>query len=267
MNKPLKKKYFFLSGMPRAGNTLLSSILNQNPNIGATANSLITDMLFETSQLKNKETFLSFPDHQSLDNVLDNIIPNYYKDWDCKYIVERSPVGTPKNLEILQKHLKQPIKIIALTRPILEVLSSFLKVSENWKVSDEKKCDLLMCEGGMIYNSLVSIENLSKTENKHMVHFVSYKDFVRNSKETIKDIYKFLEIPLFKHHFKDLEQFSANGISYIEGWLDGRKSKYENLHTIKTNDFSLTKHKPLPQIVIDKFKHLNSIGVNYGEKK
>jgi len=253
----MDKKYFFLSGMPRAGNTLLSSILNQNPDIGATANSLITTMLFDTAQLKNKETFLSFPDCKSLDNVLDNIIPNYFKDWDCKYIVDRSPVGTPENLEILKKHLKQPIKIIVLTRPILEVLSSFLKVLENWKVSDEKKCDLLMRKGEMIYKSHVSIENLSKPENKHIAHFVAYKDFVRNPKATIKGIYKFLEIPLFKHHFEKLEQFSANGISYVEDWLHGRKSNFENLHMIKTNDFSITKHKPLPQIIVDKFKHLN----------
>ena len=259
----MDKKYFFLAGMPRAGNTLLSSILNQNPDIGATANSLITNMLFETAQLKNKETFLSFPDHQSLDNVLDNIIPNYFKDWDCKYIIDRSPIGVPQHLEILKKHLKQPIKIIALTRPILEVLASFLKVLENWKTSDERKCDLLMRKGEMIHKSHMSIENLSKPENKHIVHFVSYKDFVKNPKATIKGIYKFLEIPLFKHHFKDLEQFSANGISYVEDWLHGVKSNFENLHTIKTNDFSITKHKPLPKAVIDKFKHLNSIGVNY----
>jgi len=253
----MDKKYFFLSGMPRAGNTLLSSILNQNPDIGATANSLITAMLFETAQLKNKETFLSFPDCKSLDNVLDNIIPNYFKDWDCKYIVDRSPVGTPENLEILKKHLKQPIKIIVLTRPILEVLASFLKVLENWKTNDEEKCDLLMRKGEMIHKSHASIENLSKPENKHIAHFVAYKDFVKNPKATIKGIYKFLEIPLFKHHFEKLEQFSANGISYVEDWLHGRKSNFENLHTIKTNDFSITKHKPLPQIIVDKFKHLN----------
>ena len=32
------KKIFFLVGMPRAGNTLLSSILNQNPDIAVTPN-------------------------------------------------------------------------------------------------------------------------------------------------------------------------------------------------------------------------------------
>ena len=253
------KKYFFLGGMPRAGNTLLSSILNQNPDIGATANSLITTFLFGAYQLKRGETFLNFPDHQSLDNVLNNIIPNYYKDWDCKYIVDRSPVGTPDNLKVLKKHLKQPIKIIVLTRPLLEILSSFLKVLESWKESDEKKCEMLMRKGDIIHKSYLCIANLSKPENRHFAHFIEYKDFIKNPKETIKGIYKFLEIPFYKHQFKNLKQFKANGISYVEDWLDGRKSNFEDLHTIKTNGLSLTEHKPLPEIITNKYKHLNNL--------
>ena len=38
------KKYFFLAGLPRCGNTLFSSILNQNPNIKVTANSLLPEI-------------------------------------------------------------------------------------------------------------------------------------------------------------------------------------------------------------------------------
>ncbi len=29
----MNKKYFFITGLPRTGNTLLSSLLNQNPDI------------------------------------------------------------------------------------------------------------------------------------------------------------------------------------------------------------------------------------------
>ena len=34
------KKLFFLVAMPRSGNTLFASIMNQNPNIACTANSI-----------------------------------------------------------------------------------------------------------------------------------------------------------------------------------------------------------------------------------
>ena len=47
------KKYFFLNGMPRAGNTLLASILNQNPDIKTTANSLTMGLIRKANNLKN----------------------------------------------------------------------------------------------------------------------------------------------------------------------------------------------------------------------
>ena len=40
------KEIFFLEGLPRAGNTLLGSILNQNPDIAVTANSITPDILY-----------------------------------------------------------------------------------------------------------------------------------------------------------------------------------------------------------------------------
>ena len=39
------KTIYFLCGLPRCGNTLLSSILNQNPNVTATQKSIVTDVI------------------------------------------------------------------------------------------------------------------------------------------------------------------------------------------------------------------------------
>jgi hypothetical protein len=40
------KKYLYFSGLPRAGNTLLSAILNENSNIHATGHSFLPDLFF-----------------------------------------------------------------------------------------------------------------------------------------------------------------------------------------------------------------------------
>ena len=45
-------KYFFVTGLPRAGNTLLSSLLNQNPDITATANSVVPEILYRLEEIK-----------------------------------------------------------------------------------------------------------------------------------------------------------------------------------------------------------------------
>ena len=49
------KKVYFISGFPRAGNTLLSSILNQNPNISATGKSFLPDMFYILKDFQNND--------------------------------------------------------------------------------------------------------------------------------------------------------------------------------------------------------------------
>ena len=94
------RKLFFLVALPRSGNTLFSSIMNQNPEIAATANSVTLEIIKNLYLIKTTDTFQNFPDHKSLDNVLDSVYDNYYKQWQQRIIIDRSPVmlsGNPGN--------------------------------------------------------------------------------------------------------------------------------------------------------------------------
>ena len=105
------KKFYCLHGLPRAGNTLLASIINQNPKVAVTANSIIADMLGELYMLKHTDIFKNFPDHKSFDNVTKSLLQTYYKDWPQEYIIDRAPWGIPVNLKFL-KEVQEDIKII-----------------------------------------------------------------------------------------------------------------------------------------------------------
>jgi len=71
IRKKLKdKKIFFLAGFPRAGNTILTSILNQNPDICCTPNSITLEIYKDIFLLKKTDVFLNYPDYKSLDNIL-----------------------------------------------------------------------------------------------------------------------------------------------------------------------------------------------------
>jgi hypothetical protein len=65
------KKLFFLMGMPRSGNTLFASIMNQNKELVVTANSITLEIMKDLFLLKQTDVFQNYPDHKSLDNVLD----------------------------------------------------------------------------------------------------------------------------------------------------------------------------------------------------
>ena len=95
-----KKVIHYLCGLPRSGNTILSTILNQNPEIAATPNSVITEIFKDLHNLKHSDVFQNYPDHKSYDNVIKAVIPEYYKDWKESIIIDRGPWGAPNNLKL-----------------------------------------------------------------------------------------------------------------------------------------------------------------------
>ena len=232
----LNKELFFLIGLPRSGNTLFGSLMNQNPDIGVTANSITLEIIKDVLSLKQTDVFQNYPDHKSLDSVLDNIYKNYYQNWSYKYIIERGSLYTPGNQKLIENHLKQPMKCIVLCRDLMDVLASYIKWFENepsafpnkyGKRNIEEKLWMLMNNKGAIAKSLMSIENALRPENRSKCHFLRYDDLVTNPENEIKKIYSFLEIPYVNHNYKSLNQFNVNGISYDDN-IVGNK-----MHTIR----------------------------------
>ena len=261
MSKKIKesrsKKIFFLAGLPRAGNTILASILNQNPDICCTPNSITLEIYKDLFLLKQTDVFKNFPDHKSLENVLDAVFDNYYKDWNYKYIIDRNPAGTDGNLDLIKKHLDPNIKIIFLVRPILEVLASWIDWANKTPDNHLRKlgtppqvCHELMNKNGQIVKELKCMKNLLKPKNKHHVLFVDYHEIVDKPQETINRIYKFLGIPKYKHRFKNFKQIEVNGLKYND------KIFGKGMHTIKTRSLTKTKrniNKVLPKEIIEAY--------------
>jgi sulfotransferase len=253
----MNKQYFFLNGVPRAGNTLLSVILNQNPDMQVTANSQTPNLLHRVYSLKFEELFRIFPDHNSLDNVIEAIIPSYYKDWNYKYIIDRSTVGIEDILILLRKYLKNPLKIIVLDRALDEIVASFIRVHKNWNLPAQEQLKLLLQPNSDFMKSVSSINNLSRPEYKDITHFITYNDLVNDPKKTINGIYEFLEVPQYNHYFNDLEKFTANGLSYNEEWYLPTKVEVD-LHDVKTEDISFTKHNQLPENILKMVQNVDN---------
>ena len=244
------KNIIFLSGLPRAGNTLLGSLINQNDNIKITSNTILCDVLYQLILLKENLNFQNFPDHNSFNNIFNNVFDNYYKDWHCEHIIDRGHWGTPVNLFILKQIIKKP-KFIILYRPILEVLASFVKIEKPQNI--EQHCDILMDkETGIVGKSLFSIKNL--IENKEDYIVIHYKNLCKNPIVEIKKIYKFLNVPYKKTSIKKLKQFSVNDIFYNDSVLKGK------LHEIRTDKVSYYQYdfkKILPKKIIQKYSSLD----------
>ena len=253
-----KRKLFFLVALPRSGNTLLASILNQNPEIAATANSMTLEIMKELFLLKETDVFKNYTDHKSLDNVLNTVFDNYYKDWPQRIIVDRGPVTTPGNFNLMQKHFGNRFKVIVLVRDLIDVLASFVKWFENeptaypnkFGKNIEEKLWALMDKNGSIAKELIAIQNAFNY--KEICHFIKYDDLVKNPQQTISNLYQFLDEPLYPHQFSNLKQFQLNGIGYDD------KELGNNLHMIRTevrkedNPYK----SMIPKSIVDAYGHI-----------
>ena len=255
------KKFYFLCGLPRAGNTLLTSLLNQNPQIACTPNAFTLNITDAISKVEETLEYKNSPNNKSLRNLLKNIYPSFYKDWKQKYIIDRGLAGMPKNFEYLVNYVDKDLKIIFLFRPVLEVLASFVSWSKKNPVNflggrtnnDDEICDLLMEPDGLIMKELSCMANLMVPCNKKNGLIINYKDLVLNTEVTLDKIYSFLNIPKYKHKLKNLKQININGLKYDDSVVGN------NLHKIRTKDVSLSKikvEKILSKKIINKYSNV-----------
>ena len=215
------RKLFFLVAQPRSGNTLFASIMNQNKDIAATANSITLEIMKDLHLLKNTDVFHNFSDHRSLDNVLDNVFNNYYKHWPQRIIIDRGPVMTKSNFELMQKHFKHSFKCIVILRDLMDVLASYMKwYTENPDAflnrcnlnSDVEKLMMVMNNKGAVAKELEAIKNSFNYPG--ICHYVKYDDIVSNPEQEFRKIYQFLDEPYFNHNFNNVDQVNVNGLSY-----------------------------------------------------
>jgi hypothetical protein len=252
----MEKKFYFLFGPPRSGNTLLGSILNQNKEIAVTANSIVPHITEYLNFLKTDSTYKNFPDESSLNNVLYNVRNNYYMNWKQKYIIERCSLVNSISFNYCKQLYKDNFKSIILVRPLFDIIKSFMYWCKNNKTflhnSKFKNDDELI-------NTLLSFDSKTFLEIrtiKLIAHHTSnliieYDDLVNCTKECINKIYNHLNIPSFMHNLNTIEPFQVNGLSYHDEVFG------ENLHSVRNKICKNNIEIKLPQSIINSYKEFN----------
>ena len=238
---------YFLTGIPRAGNTLLSSIFNQNPYVKVSAYSVLPLLINNILDVKNNNRFKNFPDFKGVDNIIDNLFKNYYAHYNCKTIIDRAAWGFHLNM---LKHMPVNNKFIILYRPLLEVLASFVRVEKPKDVI--KYCDDLLLKETILSDSLTSIQNI--VDNKKDYLLITYDDLVNDICESIKKICKFINVSYVEPDLNNIRQLNINNVEYNDSVLSGK------FHTIRTDKIIKNENNIkdfLPNKVINKYKNFD----------
>jgi sulfotransferase len=216
----MHKTYFFESGLPRSGSTLLSALLNQNPEFHCGAISPVLEIMYYTEQyFENSEQALAYPKPEQHHKMISSVIDNYYSDRKEPIICDKCRAW-PNNVDRIQKYITKKPKILCPVRDVLEILTSFITmihrnshqvsfvdkalIEGGYALTDDNRCDHLMCPVGIVDQSLYA---LGEGFNKHCepyMHMVEYNALVSRPEETMKKIYQFLEIPYYSHDFENV---------------------------------------------------------------
>lgn len=245
------KKYYFFSGLPRSGNTILASLLNQNPQIYATGQSITASIMYDLSTITfNNLVYHSYPQESKKENLLKNVLPNYYSEVKEPFIIERGEWIIPNNLELYKKYCPNEVKGVALTRDLTEIIKSFLNhanlypnffLNKQGGPTQKGKVDFLLKPYSYIHYMYKGIKNLDES-----FLIVDYKDIVENTQETLNKIYSYYGIDKYIHDISNIPQ------------LNGYKDELfgHNLHEINTKGMSYNKYEiELEDSVVEKINN------------
>ena len=262
-----RKQKVLLCGLPRSGTTLLTSILNQNPEVFATPNSALCQVLWDTQiKLFNNEQFNDYPNYQGALDILSSLAENYYSHRSESVIIDKCrDWGVPPNQKIVKLYLDENPKYIIVVRDVLEVLSSFItlinkpnqittyfdgEIPYAYRPIDDARCDFLMKPYGLIDRCLWSVSSLLDPEANADYCLVTYDDIVNNPKEVTDKIYAFIGIEQYEHDFNNVEN------KYPE---DDKVFGFNGFHDIRPEVGKTSKPytEVLSEYVINKYKNHN----------
>lgn len=195
----------FLSGLPRTGSTLLTSILSQNPALHTGGNSALCQLMWDmqvscwnTQQLQNR------PDVQE---KLLTFIPKVFYQGVSGNIIDKCRSWTmPANLELIYKYITKSPKIIVMMRPIVDIVKSLVLVrgTNGWTNPEE---GLLDDGSEPIMRSLDGIKYAKSIDSGQFL-YIWYDDLVDNPKQVIENIYDFCGWEKFEHRFNNIENLT-----------------------------------------------------------
>jgi sulfotransferase len=203
---PTTKQIFFLSGLPRTGSTLLTSILSENPKIHDEGNSAVCQLMWDIKVSCESDASQQLKANNR-DNTKKDIISKipeiYYANTNKPFIVDKCRSWTlPANINLIKDFITDKPKIIVMIRPLREIVESFIYINSINKVNFNVE-QLLAKDSEPLMRSLEGVKFAIEQKNDDFI-FIKYKDLVEQPEKTIKNIYNFCGIEQYNHNYTNI---------------------------------------------------------------
>ena len=249
----MSKKFYFMAGLPRAGSTLLSTLLNQNPRFYSGPSSPVLGAMYNIhDDFQSNELYTGYPKPNQVNEIIGSVIEHWYSDIDKPVVIDKNRAWCAR-VPFIEGYIKQEAKIIVPVRRVDEILASILTmikrnpfkegqprinfvdeqlVKFNIPINDENRCQYLLTgQGGIVYESLNATKLGVDEGHGDKFHYVDYNDLVNDPQRELNKIYTFLGEESFEHTFDNLSnQHRENDITtYGLGDMHEVHSKLEKI--------------------------------------
>jgi sulfotransferase len=250
------KKYHFITGLPRSGSTLLSSILKQNPRFHSSITDPLATLLkgvIETCQdgpgMKHE---VPIPRRK---NIATSIFEGYYKDVDKEVIFNTNRAWT--YVTHLLKEIYPESKIIICVRDIKWIIDSFELAHRRNPLSTNtfsgglggsvySRADALMKDDGIIGFPYIGIKQAITGSEKKNLMIVEYDQLCKNPNGIMKALYNFIHEDFFEHDYNNVEA----------SWDEYDSEIGVDLHKVRKKVEHKTRETILPPDLIAKYSNM-----------
>lgn len=235
----MDKQFYFLSGLPRSGSTVLASILNQNPSVYVTPTSPLLDLLIENqNSWYRTPSVKANPFPEQLTNLTRAMIQAMWQHQPEPIIIDKNR-GWGKNMPASTILFEQEIKVIATVRDLPSIMASWLTllkvnpssyihnsiVQRGFPTTDEN----LMAEMwfNMVKDCMEAMQQLKKDASNRLL-LIDYNELVTDPAGQLSKISVFLQLPSYIYDFNniicntvddDLSAWGLNGMHKIRSTL------------------------------------------------
>jgi sulfotransferase len=249
------KEFFFISGLPRSGSTLLSAILRQNPEFYADISSPVQGLVGSTINVITNSESNHLIDEERRKHILKSIFNGFYEAVTPNTVFDTSRGWTAKTS--LLKALFPQTKIICCVRDLPWILDSFERIAAKntlygATLTDNEacqtvttRCDALMDvkkEGQVVKPYYFLEEGLLL--NPDMILLVEYESLCKKPESVMREIYNFIGKQYFIHDFKNVE---------YDNEVYDQALNMKSLHTVRKEVTWVERQTILPNSVWEKY--------------
>lgn len=243
----------FISGLPRAGSTLLAGILRQNPRIHAAMTSpvgtLFAGLLAQMSQSSEFSVFITDAQRKA---ILAGLFESYYRDIQAEKLVFDTNRLWCAKLPALAALFPQA-KVIACVRDIHWVIDSLERLVQRNTFEPSKifgfegagtvyhRVDALLGMNGMVGAAYNALKDGYYGEHTDRLMLLTYETLTRAPVQAMAAVYDFIGAPPFAHDF--------DHVDYAEDEFDARIGT-PGLHRVAAKVKQVERQMVLPPDIV-----------------